>query len=152
MNKTTEARKMSDAQRRMIFRLAKEQGLDEDVLRSYVDSITGKSGLRDLTTQDAIKIIDGLSGTKQVTRPDGKRTISDKQRRYIEGMAKELGWTKENEKGKTEVDMIRLGKWLENKYGCSYVGWLSSKLASDAIEGLKKMAERERKIKEIREA
>lgn len=131
---------MTDGQRRMIFRLAKEQGLDDDVLRSYADSLVGKSSLREFTAKDAIKVIDGLAGTKQVVTPNGDRMISDKQRRYIEGMAKNLGWTLEDGK----VDMKKLNKWLENKYGVSHIGWLSQKLASNAIEGLKKMGQRKK--------
>jgi len=131
---------MTDRQRRMIFKSAKAQGLDNDVLHSYVEQLVGKSSLKELSVLDAIKVIDGLAGTKQVTTPSGERMISDKQRSYIEGMAKNLGWVDESGK----IDNRKLDSWLENKYKVSHINWLTSKVASDAIEGLKKMNQRKK--------
>jgi len=129
--------KMSDAQRRKIFKLRNEKGLDDDMLRSYIYSLVGKSSLKELTIREAIKVIDALNDKKQ----NSVGMISNKQQKYIEGLAIEYGWVNENKK----ADMQRINKWLEKRYGVSSIIWLTSKLASDAIEGLKAMIAREKK-------
>jgi len=128
--------KMSDAQRRKIFKLKAEKGLDDDMLRSYVHTLVGKSSLKELTIRDAITVIDALEDKKQ----NAPGMISNKQQKYIQGLAVDYGWVGENKK----VDMLRLNHWLKSKYGVNSIIWLTSKLASDAIEGLKAMIAREK--------
>jgi hypothetical protein len=129
---------MTDTQRRKMFALARERELDGDALRSCVGSLVGKSSLRELTVKDAIKVIDALLGKQEAITPNGVRMISHKQRKFIESMAVELGWVLDD----GTLDTRRLCRWLENKYGYSHISWLTSKVASDAIEGLKKMKQR----------
>lgn len=131
--------KMSDAQRRKIFKLAGEKGLDQEVLHSFVQKLTGKDSLRQLSIMDAVKVINGLEGKQQTA--DGM--ITTKQKRFIEGLAKDIGMVDEEDK----LDRARLNAFIESKYGTGNITWLTSKKASDVIEGLKAMkgriAERE---------
>jgi len=129
---------LTDKQRCKIFALKGERGLDDDTLRGYIDSLVGKSSIKELTVAEAIKVIDALQGKKQ-NAPD---RLSYAQRSYIEGMAKDLGWKGED----GEVDMKKLGPWLENRYGITLITSLTPKKASDAIEGLKAMTKRKQSV------
>jgi len=128
------ANMMTGAQRRMIFKLKGENGLDDELFRTFMYSKVKKSSTKDLTIAEAIKIIDALSPTKSNV-PD---RITTKQQKYIEGLAKQYGWVGENNK----TDMLRLNGWLAKRYGVNSIIWLTPKNASDAIEGLKAMIRR----------
>ena len=41
------------------------------------------------------------------------------------------------------LDMTKLNRWLEGRYHVSNINWLTPKNASDAIEGLKAMLNRQ---------
>ena len=125
---------LSDAQRRKIFKLKGEKGLDNDTLRAYIHTLVGKSSIKELTIVEAIKVIDALEGPQS----NGPDRISTKQQKYLEGLAKQYGWTTES--GRT--DMKRLNAWLTARYKVSNIMWLTPKNASDAIEGLKAMTGR----------
>ena len=56
---------ISDAQRRKIFKLRTEKGLDDDTLRAYIHSLVGKSSLKELSVRDAISVIDALEGKNE---------------------------------------------------------------------------------------
>jgi len=127
--------KITTAQMRKIYALAKEKGLDNEILHDYVRNLTSKSSLKHLSIREAITVIDTLSGKTVSTGG----MITFKQQHYIEGMAKKLGWL--DDEGKLHQE--RLGAWLYKKYGISHIGWLTAKKASDAIEGLKAMLARE---------
>lgn len=126
--------KMSDSQRRKIFILAGEKGLDDALLHEFIYKITGKDSLKDLNIKDAMNVIDGLAGKKQ----NASNMITDKQQRFIEGLAKELGWVDENNR----VDKARLNGWISSKFNVDKINWLTAKKASDVIEGLKVMKSR----------
>ena len=129
--------KMSGRQRRMIFGLAKRQGLDNETLHLYAQKLTGKSSLANLTVREAGAVIDALNDKKA----DAEGMVTFKQRRYIEGLALETGWAD----GAGKLDRKRFNAWLNNKFGISDIKWLTSKKASDAIEGLKAMRRRQGK-------
>ena len=126
--------KMTDAQRRKIFKLASQKGLDDEMRRSHIHALIGKESLTELTIKEAITVIDSLEDEPQTTK--GK--ISHKQQKYLQSLAVEYGWVCENKR----LDTKKLNKWLENRYGVSSIIWLTSKNASDAIEGLKVMIAR----------
>lgn len=126
--------KMSDAQRRKIFKLAGEKGLDQEVLHAYIHSLTGKDSFKKLTIMDAVKVIDGLEGKKQ----NADHMITEKQRKFIEGLAKELGWVDEE----NNLDRARLNGFISSKFNTDNINWLTVIKASDVIEGLKAMKER----------
>ena len=131
-------KKASDAQRRMIFKLAMDKGMDHDVLRTYALNLVGKSSLKELNTLEARKIIDNLNPNKS---SGSAGMITFKQRQFIEGLAADIGWVAE---GSKKLDRERLNAWLYNRYKISNINWLTTHKASDAIEGLKAMNQRKK--------
>ena len=130
--------KITDARRRRIFKLSSERGLDNETLHAHVFMLTGKTSLRDLSIRDSDLVIDSL-------KSDSKRVrgrITEKQRQYMEGLAKELGWIDDNGK----LDNKRLSSFIEIRFKVSAIEWLTEKKASEVIEALKAM--KNRKIKE----
>jgi len=67
--------KITIAQMRMIYGLAKKKGMDNDTLHAYIYQLTNKSSLKHLSIMDAKKVIDSLSGIKV----SGESMISFKQ-------------------------------------------------------------------------
>ena len=133
---------ISAAQMRKIFALARERGLDDELLHAYVQSITHKESIRELSLKEGIKVIDSLEGKPKVG------TASDKQMKYIQGLMMELGWI-------TDIgtpDMERLDRFLQSPRAGINLGshkWLTRSKASQLIEALKSMVEREKKEKDI---
>lgn len=122
---------MTEKQRKLLFVLAKQQGMDTELLHSYVETQTGKQSIIEVTTQEAKALLDGLQEKKLTV----KGQITEKQFNYIKGLAGNLGW---NEK--------TLNQFIEKQYGISNVHWLSSKQAAKVIEGLKSIQEKDKKI------
>lgn len=121
---------MTEKQRKLLFVLAKQQGMDTKLLHSYVETQTGKQSITEVTTQEAKALLDGLQEKKLTV----KGQITEKQFNYIKGLAGNLGW---NEK--------TLNQFIEKQYGISNVHWLSSKQAAKVIEGLKSIQEKDKK-------
>ena len=126
--------KITSGQIRKIFVLKRELGLDDDTLRSYIYNLVKKDSLKALTIHEAIKVIDSLDNTTE----EQPNRISVKQQKYIRGLAIKCGFANE----KKELDTVKLNKWLENRYHVSNILWLTPKNASDAIEGLKAIRNR----------
>lgn len=124
--------RMTEKQRKLLFLLAKQKGMDNEILHSYVEAKTGKQSITEVTTQEAKVLLDGLQEKKQTA----KGHITEKQLHYMKGLAKNLGW---NEK--------TLNQFIEKQYGISNVHWLSSKQAAKVIEGLKSIQEKDKKTK-----
>ena len=122
---------MTEKQRKLLFVLAKQQGMDTELLHSYVETQTGKQSITEVTTQEAKALLDGLQEKKLTV----KGQITEKQFNYIKGLAGNLGW---NEK--------TLNQFIEKQYGISNVHWLNSKQAAKVIEGLKSIQEKDKKI------
>lgn len=95
---------MTEKQRKLLFVLAKQNGMDIELLHNYVEAQTGKQSITEVTTQEAKALLDGLQEKKQTA----KGYITEKQRNYIKGLAKNLGW---NEK--------TLNQFIEKQYGIS---------------------------------
>lgn len=121
---------MTEKQRKLLFVLAKQQGMDTELLHSYVETQTGKQSITEVTTQEAKALLDGLQEKKLTV----KGQITEKQFNYIKGLAGNLGW---NEK--------TLNQFIEKQYGISNVHWLNSKQAAKVIEGLKSIQEKDKK-------
>jgi len=126
--------KITSAQMRKIYGLAKVHNLDSETLHALVYKITYKESIKTLTIAEAIKVIDSLDGKKSGTAG----MITYKQQRFIEGLAKDIGW----KDGFGNLNSEKLNAWLHKRYGISHIRWLPVKKASDAIEGLKAMAAR----------
>lgn len=126
------------AQLRKIHACARECGMDDDLLHITVRDITGRGSLKELTAAEACRVIDTMEGKT------GGGTAGDhatpKQLRYMKDLVKQLGWVDE----KTEPDMARLDGMCKKYAGVDSHKWLSRKGASNIIEALKKMQERQR--------
>lgn len=121
--------------------LAKERGMDNDLLHEHMEMLVGKTSIRELTKKDAIALIDSLEGKA------GSRNVKDRatarQMYRIFELMKEMGWTVED--GKPDLD--RLNSFLRSKktgFNLSDYRWLNIRLASDLIEAFKRMAAEER--------
>ena len=131
--------KITPAQMRKIYALARERGMDDELLHIHVSTLSGKEHLKELTLPEAIVIIDSLAG-KQIAGLNPKvNPATMKQCSYLEGLASELGWTDEDGK----VDMLRLNGFAKSQYGVDRYQWLTKSQASNVIEALKGMLERQ---------
>ena len=129
------ASRATPAQLRKIYVLARETGMDSDLLHLYVSSTVKKDSLSRLTVTDAVKVIDGLSGKKK----SREEHATKKQEWKIKDLAKKLGWLDKD----GEADEGRLNGFLSERMGVLNYRWLSKKEASNAIEAFKSMLERQ---------
>ena len=117
-----------------IHALANELGLDEELLHALVLAETKRYSIRYLTVPEAMKVIDKLQG---MVTPKGMAT--PKQRRFIEGLLKNIGWVLPDGK----PDIAKLEKLLKSKFQTESYNWLTVKKASEVIEALKDMKNRQ---------
>ncbi len=128
----------SAAQKRKIFVLAKEQGMDQELLHAYVCALVKKESLSKLTIREAIQVIDGLSG-KEARSPCPQRgAMSQAQRGYLLSLVKRLGWV--DEAGRPDEE--RLNGFCRKQQDTLYWTGLTRAKACKVIEALKAMAER----------
>lgn len=130
------ASKATPAQLRKIYVLARENGMDSDLLHLYVSNITKKDSLSRISITDAVKVIDSLSGKKK----GREERVTKRQEWKIKDLAKAMGW--KNEKG--EADEKRLDGFLRERMGVEHYKWLTKKEASHVIEAFKAMLERQK--------
>lgn len=124
------------AQMSKIYALSAELGLDNDLLHELVHAETGRDSIKALTIPEAILIIDRLQGNGT---PKGM--ASPRQKRFIEGLLKSIGWVREDGK----PDIARLEKeLLQKKFKVDSYKWLTVKKASEAINSLRDMQARAR--------
>ncbi len=121
---------MTEKQRKLLFVLAKQRGMDNELLHSYVEAKTGKQSITEVTTKEANTLIDGL----QEKRQTAKGRITEKQLKYIKGLIQCLGWEEK-----------ALRQFIEKQYHISNVNWLTSKQAAKLIEGLKSIWEKDKR-------
>ena len=129
-------RKITQAQQRKIHALARELGMDDDLLHGYVSMVTGKDSLKELSIMEAVRAIDGLEAKKGYAAGD---RISRRQEYYIFLLMKRLGWTDEN----GEPDKKRLNGFVRKQYGIDDYRWTTRGIASKVIEALKALTERQ---------
>ena len=121
---------MTEKQRKLLFVLAKQRGMDNELLHSYVETQTGKQSITEVTTQEAKTLIDNLQEKKQTA----KGYITEKQLKYVKGLCQCLS---------REEKALR--QFIEKQYGISNVNWLTSKQAAKLIEGLKSIWEKDKR-------
>ena len=121
---------MTEKQRKLLFVLAKQRGMDNELLHSYVETQTGKQSITEVTTQEAKTLIDNLQEKKQTA----KGYITEKQLKYVKGLCQCLSWEEK-----------ALRQFIEKQYGISNVNWLTSKQAAKLIEGLESIWEKDKK-------
>ena len=128
--------KITPAQMRKIHMVAKQNGLDDDLLHCHMAALIGKSSLKELTIHEAIVLIDSLEGKQSCPTQDA---ATQKQLHYIKGLAKDLGWI--NEDG--TVDMDRVNGMCRKCAMVDNYRWLTKQGASKVIEALKAMLDRQ---------
>lgn len=131
-------KKITAAQNRKIHMLANSLGMDDDLLHEFVEMLTEKKHIRDMTVTDAMRVIDSLEGKKSYT--DGSY-MTDRQRSYIFFLMKNIGWTNESD----EPDIKRLDGFVKKQYGLDSHRFMDRKIASKVIEFLKDMESRQKK-------
>ena len=131
---------MGAKQRAKIFALAKERGMDTDLLHAYVEALVGKDSLKKLTSVEAFRVIDGLSGKEVTSRFPQREVLTEKQKKLIISLAIRLGWVRKGTKNLADLD--RLNRFVQVEYGTLYLKALSRSKASKCIEALKSMLER----------
>lgn len=124
---------ITPAQVRKIHLEARERGMDDDLLHIYIERITGKRSIRELTIMEGVSVIDSFAGADQA----GGATA--KQKYLIIKLCEELGW--KDAGGKT--DKARLNGFLSKRFKIGNINWLDRRTASKAIEALKAMKDRE---------
>ena len=124
---------ITPAQIRKIHLEARERGMDDDLLHIYIEQITGKRSIRELTIMEGVSVIDSFAGQDQA----GGATM--KQRHLIMKLCEELGW--KDDSGK--ADKVRLNGFLSKRFKIDNINWLDRRTASKAIEALKAMKDRE---------
>lgn len=125
---------ITPAQKRKIWVLARQNGMDDELLHLYVSQLTKKSSIRSLTIMEAVSVIDALEGKnrKEINH------MSMKQEYYMKALAQEVGMVQAD----GLLDEKRLNGFCRSRYGVGSYSWLTRAQASRVIEGLKAMAER----------
>ncbi|MBD5468903.1 MAG: regulatory protein GemA [Lachnospiraceae bacterium] len=124
---------ITPAQIRKIHLEARERGMDDDLLHIYVEQITGKKSIRELTIMEGVSVIDSFAGQDHATG------ATMKQKHLIMKICEELGW--KDDSGK--ADKVRLNGFLSKRFHIDNINWLDRRTASKAIEALKAMKDRE---------
>lgn len=127
------------AQIKKIYVLARERGMDDELLHAHIEMRVGKQSIRELTKKDAAALIDSLEG--KASSRDVKDRATARQMHFIFGLMKEMGWTTEG--GKPDID--RLNRFLQSDkagFKISDYRLLNIGLASNLIEAFKKMSAR----------
>ncbi|MCR4442946.1 MAG: regulatory protein GemA [Peptococcaceae bacterium] len=127
MGKTKE---ISPGQIKKLWASARENGLEEDDLRQLIKNLTGSEKISTMTSDQAVRVIDILTG-KTEYRPG---FASKEQLWKIKQLATELGWG-DNPK--------RLRGFIKKYAGVENMKWLRERQASNIIEGLKKIQQRQ---------
>ena len=128
-------RKVTQAQQRKIHALARELGMDDDLLHGYVSMMAQKDSLRELSLTEAVKVIDGMEAKKGYAAGD---RISRRQEQYLFILMEKLGWTD----AQGNPDKKRLDGVVKKQYGMDDYRWLTKGAASKVIEALKALAGR----------
>jgi len=136
-------RKITEKQLKMIWTLARQLGMDSELLHTMVFDVTGKDSLKKLTVPEAVGVIDGLvDDGARIRRKRKKRVkvgpnvielLTGEQIRLIEYLVDQLGW--DNPKQLTGFNR----RVIKKERICTI------KEASKIIEGLKAILGRKQK-------
>ena len=134
-----EMKKATCQQIRKIYATAKELDIDKDLLHTISINTTGVESIALLTNSQAIKLIDELEYKKTGIRKEStyrSNRATDDQIYKIKTLESALGW-EENPK--------RLKGFMKKYSRVDEIKWLTFEAASNLIEALKKVEEREHK-------
>ena len=124
---------------KMVYTLARNQGMDDDVLHARVQAATGKEHVREMTCKEAAELIDGLTGKDTSNRRRDDRPLnraSQGQINVIIGLARKAGWMADAS-GRDSYE--RLNGFLRARYHVERLDWLTPDKAVLVIEALKAM-------------
>ena len=112
-----------------------ELNLDSEELHLVVQTHTGKDSLKKLTQREIRIVVDALQKLKDSSK--GKKSsrgnpTTERQRRKIELLVAELGWT----------DPARVNGLCRKMFRVDRVEWLNYQQCSKLIEALKNMVKR----------
>lgn len=130
--------KLTSAQLRAIFALARRLEMDTDDLHGIAYRIGGVDSLKKLTANQAGRMIEelkGRAGQSVKSAQGGEGRITEPQRRKLYVLTRELGWIDQPE---------RLRGWLRKMFGVDDARFLTPAQASKAIDGLKTMRDQGR--------
>jgi hypothetical protein len=127
---------MTNAQRNLIFALAKKHDWEKDKLHAHVERLTGSASLKNsaLSYDEASRVINSLL-PKELTIPG---MATQKQRDFMDGLARELGWKTPDGR----ADAARVSRFVKERFHIDRMEWLDAATASKVIEGLKAMKAR----------
>lgn len=131
-------RKITQAQHRKLHALARELGMDNDLLHEYIFMLTEKGSLKDLSVGEAGRVIDGMEGRKKYEKGD---RVSCRQEHFIFILMGKLKWVTD----KGEPDIRRLNGFVKKQYGIEDYRQMTRGTACKVIEAFKTLQEREGK-------
>lgn len=111
--------------------------MDNELLHTFIFNNTQKEHISELSKYDAMNVIDRLDEMKtgvKKTKPYRSNMATQDQVYKIKAIEKELGW-KDNPK--------RLKAFMKKYAGVENLNWLTFNKASNLIEALKKVLQRE---------
>jgi hypothetical protein len=136
-----DAAMINKAQIRKIYVTAKELGLDNELLHTFIFNLIGQEHISALTKYEAINVIDKLEERrtgKKKSKPNSR--ASREQLWKIKDLEKQLGWA-DNPK--------RLQGFMKKYTGIENVSWLTPYKASTLIEAMKKICKRQHESSEV---
>lgn len=119
-------RRITQAQQRKIHAMARELGMDDDLLHSYVSMMAQKDSLKALSLTEAIKVIDGMEAKKGYAAGD---RISRRQEQYLFILMKKLGWTD----AQGNPDKKRLDGFVKKQYGIDDYRWITRRAGDNRL-------------------
>lgn len=120
-------------QTKVIWGMARDLGMEKEDVYTLLYRETEKESMTECTERELSRVIQAmiLIKEKRTNRP-GK--ITGRQRYKIKELERKLGW---------DDDKKRLQGFIKKYYHVDRLDWLSSADASNLIEALKKLAEKE---------
>lgn len=118
--------KITGAQMKMLWGVARREGLDGDMLHERARREFGVESLKALSSAQAARLIDTLQGKP----PASIYRASQAQVGMILGLTQKLGW---------KDDPRRLSGWLRSRWGVDRPEWMSSYDARTCIDTMKAM-------------
>lgn len=112
---------------------SKQLGMDSEDLHSLVLRETGKESIRKCTDSQLEKVLKSLKLMGGIQQQRLGR-VTERQLSYIASLERQLGW---------ESNPERMRGFLKKNNYPETVKWLSKREASNLIEGMKKVLERE---------
>ena len=131
-------RKITAAQNRKIHMQAAQLGMDDDLLHEFICMLTEKQHISSLTVTEAAKVIDSFEGKKSYAAGSH---ATDRQKAYIFFLMRQNGWAD----AEGEPDIRRLDGLVRKQYGIDSHRFMDRKTASNVIEFLKEMKDRQEK-------